>query len=82
MHPDENIILIGSRFQSLFTEVISGHQVHLSAVIPTVPVVVSSSASIGLEQSFAGLSVSSNPTTVVSNLQTGTLSSLTVSCVI
>ncbi|XP_045909522.1 Golgi reassembly-stacking protein 2-like isoform X2 [Micropterus dolomieu] len=46
-------------------------EVHLSAVIPTVPVVVSSSASIGLEQSLAGLSVSSNPTTVVSNLQTG-----------
>ncbi|XP_044072678.1 Golgi reassembly-stacking protein 2-like isoform X1 [Siniperca chuatsi] len=46
-------------------------EVHLSAVIPTVPVAVSSSASTGLEQSLAGLSVSSNPTTVVSNLQTG-----------
>ncbi|TDH06902.1 hypothetical protein EPR50_G00118240 [Perca flavescens] len=46
-------------------------EVHLSAVIPTVPVAVSSSASTGLEQSLAGLSVSSNLTTVVSNLQTG-----------
>ncbi|KAM9347332.1 Golgi reassembly-stacking protein 2 [Symphorus nematophorus] len=46
-------------------------EVHLSAVIPTVPVAVSSSASTGLEQSLAGLSVSSNPTAVVSDLQTG-----------
>ncbi|XP_059199671.1 Golgi reassembly-stacking protein 2-like [Centropristis striata] len=46
-------------------------EVHLSAVIPTVPVAVSSSASTGLEQSLAGLSVDSNPTSVVSSLQTG-----------
>lgn len=45
-------------------------EVHLSAVVPTVPVAVSSSPSTGLEQSFAGLSVSSNPTTIISNLQT------------
>ncbi|XP_029314619.1 Golgi reassembly-stacking protein 2-like [Cottoperca gobio] len=39
-------------------------EVHLSAVIPTVPVAVSSSsASTGFEKSLAGLSVSSNPTT-------------------
>ncbi|XP_056279806.1 Golgi reassembly-stacking protein 2 [Pseudoliparis swirei] len=44
-------------------------EVHLSAVIPTVPVAVSSSASTGLAQSLAG--VSSNLTTFVSNLQTG-----------
>lgn len=44
-------------------------EVHLSAVIPTVPVAVSSSASTGLEQSLTSLSVSSNPTT--GNLQTG-----------
>lgn len=55
-----------------------GLQVHLSAVIPTVPVDVCSSASTALEQPLAGLSVSSNPTAVISNLQTGTLSSLTV----
>ncbi|XP_023280362.1 Golgi reassembly-stacking protein 2 [Seriola lalandi dorsalis] len=46
-------------------------EVHLSAVIPTVPVALSSSASTGLEQSLTGFSVSSNPTTVLSNLQTG-----------
>ncbi|XP_034740968.1 Golgi reassembly-stacking protein 2-like [Etheostoma cragini] len=46
-------------------------EVHLSAVIPTVPVAVSS-ASTGLEQSLAGLSVSSNLTAVVSDLQKGT----------
>ncbi|XP_068560468.1 Golgi reassembly-stacking protein 2-like [Cebidichthys violaceus] len=47
-------------------------EVHLSAVIPTVPVAVSpSSASTGLEQSLSGVSVSSNPTTFVSKLQTG-----------
>ncbi|XP_042350743.1 Golgi reassembly-stacking protein 2-like isoform X2 [Plectropomus leopardus] len=46
-------------------------EVHLSAVIPTVPLVVSSSASTGLEQSVASLSVSSNLTAVVSDLQTG-----------
>ncbi|KAM3607530.1 uncharacterized protein V6R79_009231 [Siganus canaliculatus] len=44
-------------------------EVHLSAVIPTVP--VPSPASSGLERSLAGLSVSSNPTTVASGLQTG-----------
>ncbi|TNN43984.1 Golgi reassembly-stacking protein 2 [Liparis tanakae] len=44
-------------------------EVHLSAVIPTVPVAVSSSASTGLAQSLAG--VSSTLTTFVSNLQTG-----------
>ncbi|XP_051259411.1 Golgi reassembly-stacking protein 2 isoform X1 [Dicentrarchus labrax] len=48
-----------------FTEVV------LSAVIPTVPLAVSSSASTGLEQSLTGLSVNCNPTAVVSNLQTG-----------
>ncbi|XP_027146800.1 Golgi reassembly-stacking protein 2 [Larimichthys crocea] len=46
-------------------------EVHLSAVVPTVPVAVSSSASTGLEQSLSSLSVSSNPTAVVSNLHTG-----------
>ncbi|XP_034417172.1 Golgi reassembly-stacking protein 2-like isoform X2 [Cyclopterus lumpus] len=46
-------------------------EVHLSAVIPTIPVAVSSSASTGLEQALTGVSVSSNPTTFVSNLQTG-----------
>ncbi|XP_008276922.1 Golgi reassembly-stacking protein 2 isoform X2 [Stegastes partitus] len=46
-------------------------EVHLSAVVPTVPVVVSYSASTGLEQSLSSLSVSSNPTSVVSHLQTG-----------
>ncbi|XP_018540294.1 Golgi reassembly-stacking protein 2 [Lates calcarifer] len=46
-------------------------EVHLSAVIPTVPVAVSSSASTGLEHALAGLSVRSNPTTVISDLQTG-----------
>uniref|UniRef100_A0A3B4XGH7 Golgi reassembly stacking protein 2 n=1 Tax=Seriola lalandi dorsalis TaxID=1841481 RepID=A0A3B4XGH7_SERLL len=40
-------------------------EVHLSAVIPTVPVALSSSASTGLEQSLTGFSVSSNPTTVL-----------------
>ncbi|XP_068427875.1 Golgi reassembly-stacking protein 2-like [Clinocottus analis] len=46
-------------------------EVHLSAVIPTVPVAVSSSASTGLEESLAGVSVSSNLSTFVSNPQTG-----------
>ncbi|XP_040912427.1 Golgi reassembly-stacking protein 2 [Toxotes jaculatrix] len=46
-------------------------EVHLSAVIPTLPVVVSSSASTGLQQSPAGLSVSSNLTSVLSSVQTG-----------
>lgn len=46
-------------------------EVHLSAVIPTVPVAVSSSASTRLEQSFSSLSVSSNPPAVLNNLQTG-----------
>ncbi|KAK9537600.1 hypothetical protein VZT92_005203 [Zoarces viviparus] len=47
-------------------------EVHLSAVIPTVPVAVSSSSSssTGLEQALSGVSVSSNPTTFVSKLQT------------
>ncbi|XP_075963923.1 Golgi reassembly-stacking protein 2-like isoform X2 [Anarhichas minor] len=47
-------------------------EVLLSAVIPTVPVAVSSSssASTGLEQALSGMSVSSNPTTFVSKLQT------------
>ncbi|KAA8588153.1 hypothetical protein FQN60_001347, partial [Etheostoma spectabile] len=45
-------------------------EVHLSAVIPTVPVAVSS-ASTGSERSLAGLSVSSNLTAVVSDLQKG-----------
>ncbi|KAG7227567.1 hypothetical protein INR49_005382 [Caranx melampygus] len=46
-------------------------EVHLSAVVPTVPVAVSSSASTGLEQSLTGLSVSSNPTAALNSLQTG-----------
>ncbi|XP_029980681.1 Golgi reassembly-stacking protein 2-like isoform X2 [Sphaeramia orbicularis] len=46
-------------------------EVHLSAVVPTVPVVVSSSSSTGLEQSLSGLSVSSHPPTSISSLQTG-----------
>lgn len=46
-------------------------EVHLSAVVPTVPVVVSSSASTGLEQSLSSVSVSSNPTAVLSHLSTG-----------
>lgn len=50
-----------------------GYQVHLSAVVPTVPVAASSFASTGLEQSFTGLSVSSNPPTVLTSLQTGKL---------
>nr|XP_020452069.1 Golgi reassembly-stacking protein 2 [Monopterus albus] len=45
-------------------------EVHLSAVIPTIPV-AASSASTGLEQSLASLSVSSDPATVLTNLQTG-----------
>lgn len=53
-----------------------GHQVHLSAVVPTVPVAVSSSASTGLEQSLTGLTVSSNPTAASNSLQTGTPSFL------
>ncbi|XP_034549309.1 Golgi reassembly-stacking protein 2-like [Notolabrus celidotus] len=46
-------------------------EVHLSAVVPTVPVAVSPPAPTGLEQSLAGLSVSSDLTSVVSSLQTG-----------
>ncbi|XP_041662828.1 Golgi reassembly-stacking protein 2 [Cheilinus undulatus] len=46
-------------------------EVTLSAVIPTVPVTVSSSASTGLEQSLSGLSVGSDLTSVVSSAQTG-----------
>lgn len=46
-------------------------EVHLSAVVPTVPVSLSSSASTGLEPSLAALSVSSNPTSVISDVQTG-----------
>ncbi|XP_006788549.2 Golgi reassembly-stacking protein 2-like isoform X2 [Neolamprologus brichardi] len=42
-------------------------EVHLSAVVPTVPIAVSSSASTGLEQGLASLSVSSNPTSVLSS---------------
>lgn len=48
----------------------SAHQVHLSAVIPTIPVAESST----LQQPVVG----SNMTTVISNLHTGTLSSLTL----
>ncbi|XP_029967243.1 Golgi reassembly-stacking protein 2-like [Salarias fasciatus] len=44
-------------------------EVHLSAVVPTLPVVVSSGSS-GLEQSLAGLSVDTNPTDVLSDRQT------------
>ncbi|XP_040056931.2 Golgi reassembly-stacking protein 2 isoform X2 [Gasterosteus aculeatus] len=46
-------------------------EVHLSAVVPTVPVAVSSSASTGFEESLASVSVSSNPTAVVGDLRTG-----------
>lgn len=46
----------------------SAHQVHLSAVIPTIPVAESST----LQRPVVG----SNMTTVISNLHTGTLSSL------
>ncbi|KAM4731057.1 Golgi reassembly-stacking protein 2-like [Anableps anableps] len=42
-------------------------EVQLSAVIPTVPVVVSSSATTGLEQPLSSLSVSSEPTAVLIN---------------
>ncbi|KAM9344087.1 Golgi reassembly-stacking protein 2-like [Pholidichthys leucotaenia] len=45
-------------------------EVHLSAVIPTVPIAVSSSASTGLEQQFTSLSVDSNLTSVLSSQQT------------
>lgn len=48
----------------------SAHQVHLSAVIPTIPVAESSS----LQQPVVG----SNMATVISNLHTGTLLSLTL----
>ncbi|XP_051814772.1 Golgi reassembly-stacking protein 2-like [Acanthochromis polyacanthus] len=48
-------------------------EVHLSAVVPTVPVVVSSSASTGLKQSLSSLSICSNPTAVLSYVSTGTL---------
>ncbi|XP_014900840.1 Golgi reassembly-stacking protein 2 isoform X1 [Poecilia latipinna] len=46
-------------------------EVQLSAVIPTVPVVVSSSAPTGLEQPLSSLSVSSEPTAVLVNTPTG-----------
>ncbi|XP_017279943.1 Golgi reassembly-stacking protein 2 [Kryptolebias marmoratus] len=48
-------------------------EVHLSAVVPTVPVVVSSSSSssAGLEQPLVGLSVSSDPTAALNNLPAG-----------
>ncbi|XP_074550205.1 Golgi reassembly-stacking protein 2-like [Halichoeres trimaculatus] len=46
-------------------------EVHLSAVVPTIPVAMSSPAPTGLEQSLAGLNVSSDLTSVVSSLQTG-----------
>ncbi|KAM4562007.1 Golgi reassembly-stacking protein 2-like [Fundulus diaphanus] len=46
-------------------------EVQLSAVIPTVPVVVSSSAPTGLEQPLSSLSVSSEPTAVLINPPTG-----------
>ncbi|KAM8854675.1 Golgi reassembly-stacking protein 2-like isoform 2-T2 [Spinachia spinachia] len=46
-------------------------EVHLSAVVPTVPVAVSSSASSGLEESLASVSVSSDPAAFVGDLQTG-----------
>lgn len=42
-------------------------EVHLSAVVPTVPIVVSSSDSTALERGLAGLTVSSNPTSVLSS---------------
>uniref|UniRef100_A0A3Q1EK61 Golgi reassembly stacking protein 2 n=1 Tax=Acanthochromis polyacanthus TaxID=80966 RepID=A0A3Q1EK61_9TELE len=58
----------GSPPKDGFTE-----QVHLSAVVPTVPVVVSSSASTGLKQSLSSLSICSNPTAVLSYVSTGTL---------
>ncbi|XP_041857817.1 Golgi reassembly-stacking protein 2 [Melanotaenia boesemani] len=46
-------------------------EVPLSAVIPTIPVVVSTSPSTGLEQSLTSLSVSSGPTAVLSSCPTG-----------
>ncbi|XP_038157116.1 Golgi reassembly-stacking protein 2 [Cyprinodon tularosa] len=46
-------------------------EVQLSAVVPTVPVVVSSSAPTGLERPLSGLSVSSEPTAVLINPPTG-----------
>uniref|UniRef100_G3NMU8 Golgi reassembly stacking protein 2 n=1 Tax=Gasterosteus aculeatus aculeatus TaxID=481459 RepID=G3NMU8_GASAC len=56
-------------------------EVHLSAVVPTVPVAVSSSASTGFEESLASVSVSSNPTAVVGDLRTGTPSyQIKISC--
>lgn len=73
LQPDENIISTTSvSGEHLLRSSHFGSQVHLSAVIPTVPVC---SASTGLEQSLAGLSVSYSPTTVLTNLQTGTWSS-------
>ncbi|XP_020507126.1 Golgi reassembly-stacking protein 2 isoform X2 [Labrus bergylta] len=45
-------------------------EVHLSAVVPTTPVSVSTN-STGLEQSLTGLSVTSDLTSVISSLQTG-----------
>ncbi|XP_061579518.1 Golgi reassembly-stacking protein 2-like [Cololabis saira] len=47
-------------------------EVHLSAVIPTVPVVAPSSASTGLEQPLDNMSVSSSPTSILSTLPAGT----------
>ncbi|KAF3694873.1 Golgi reassembly-stacking protein 2 [Channa argus] len=57
-------------------------EVHLSAVVPTIPVTVSS-ASAEFDQSLAGSSVSYNPT-VTTNLQTGlpTLPPLTMPIVV
>ncbi|KAM3861980.1 Golgi reassembly-stacking protein 2-like [Diretmus argenteus] len=46
-------------------------EVHLSAVTPTSPPAVPPPVPTGLEQGLAGLSVSSNPPTVLSALQTG-----------
>ncbi|XP_054602912.1 Golgi reassembly-stacking protein 2 isoform X4 [Nothobranchius furzeri] len=47
-------------------------EVHLSAVIPTVPMDVSSSASTGLEQHLTSLSVSSGSMTVHNKIPAGT----------
>uniref|UniRef100_A0A1A8FSC6 Golgi reassembly stacking protein 2, 55kDa n=1 Tax=Nothobranchius korthausae TaxID=1143690 RepID=A0A1A8FSC6_9TELE len=47
-------------------------EVHLSAVIPTVPMDLSSSASTGLEQHLTSLSISSDSTTVHSKVPAGT----------
>uniref|UniRef100_A0A1A8HQ02 Golgi reassembly stacking protein 2, 55kDa n=1 Tax=Nothobranchius kuhntae TaxID=321403 RepID=A0A1A8HQ02_NOTKU len=47
-------------------------EVHLSAVIPTVPMDVSSSASTGLEQHLTSLSISSDSMTVHNKIPAGT----------